>query len=382
MISKLQSQLLACLCLVATVTAAAQPQGAVLLGGESRNATLVEVVTDGKLTNLVAWGAPVEPRQAPLVLLADGGLLVADVSGADEERLTVDCYSLRKLALPLEQIAGIVFHPPLEMHRRDKLLQKVRSATAKSDRLILDNADEISGTVLTLDAKEVEVETAVGKVKIETDRVLALAFDPSLAQPARHEGARVLVGLDDGSRVLTKSLALADGKAQLTLVDDQQLKVPSESVVFLQPLGGRIKYLSDLKPASYKHIPFLELAWEHQFDRNVLQAPLRSGGQLYLKGVGMHSASRLTFPLDGHHKRFASEAALDDLAAGRGSVVFRVFVDNEQKYASPILRGGDSPIPISVDLPPTAKSISLIVDFADRGDELDYANWLHARLEE
>jgi hypothetical protein len=77
----------------------------------------------------------------------------------------------------------------------------------------------------------------------------------------------------------------------------------------------------------------------------------------------------------------ATEAALDDGAGQRGSVVFRVFVDAEQKYASPILRGGDAPLPIAVAIPSTAKSLSLIVDFAERGDELDYANWLYARLE-
>jgi hypothetical protein len=48
-------------------------------------------------------------------------------------------------------------------------------------------------------------------------------------------------------------------------------------------------------------------------------------------------------------------------------------------YESPILRGGDPPLPISVDLK-GAKRMALIVDFADRGDECDWANWLQSRL--
>src|SRR5688572_24065942 len=47
-------------------------------------------VIGGDLTKLVTWGAPAEARRGPLVLLADGGLLAADVLGSDDERLTGD----------------------------------------------------------------------------------------------------------------------------------------------------------------------------------------------------------------------------------------------------------------------------------------------------
>ena len=48
-------------------------------------------------------------------------------------------------------------------------------------------------------------------------------------------------------------------------------------------------------------------------------------------------------------------------------------------YESPIIRGGEPPTPISLDLK-GASRLALIVEFADRGDELDHANWLNARL--
>jgi hypothetical protein len=71
--------------------------------------------------------------------------------------------------------------------------------------------------------------------------------------------------------------------------------------------------------------------------------------------------------------------SIDDGTSGRGSVRFRVFVDGRPKYASPIVRGGTAPLPVSVDLA-GAKRLDLVVDFADRADELDHANWLDARL--
>ena len=75
--------------------------------------------------------------------------------------------------------------------------------------------------------------------------------------------------------------------------------------------------------------------------------------------------------------------ALDDAAKGRGSVVFGVYLLRDGKWAeaykSGIVRGGESPQPVSVDLR-GAQGLTLTVDYADRGDELDYADWLDARL--
>jgi hypothetical protein len=77
-------------------------------------------------------------------------------------------------------------------------------------------------------------------------------------------------------------------------------------------------------------------------------------------------------------KRFQAEAALDDLGV-EGSVRFRVFVDGKEKYSSPTLRSGMPPLPLDVDVS-GAKRLELVVDFADRADVQDRADWLDARL--
>jgi len=115
----------------------------------------------------------------------------------------------------------------------------------------------------------------------------------------------------------------------------------------------------------------------------VLGEPIEVRGRRYLEGIGMHSAARLTYRLDGHYRRFESAIAIDDSAKGRGSVTFGVYVLRDGKwgeaFTSGIVGGRDAPQPISVDLH-GAKGLTLTVDFADRGDELDHAVWLDARL--
>jgi len=155
--------------------------------------------------------------------------------------------------------------------------------------------------------------------------------------------------------------------------------VGRSQVFFLQTLGGDAVYLSDLESSGYRHVPYLERTWDYGVDRSVGGGPLRVGGKRYLKGLGMHSTSRLSFALPEGMRRFAASLAIDDDADGRGSVTFRVFVDKEERYRSEVIRGGQPPVPMEVDVS-GGSQLSLIVDFADHGDEQDHADWLNARL--
>jgi hypothetical protein len=83
----------------------------------------------------------------------------------------------------------------------------------------------------------------------------------------------------------------------------------------------------------------------------------------------------------GAPKRFQADLGIDDSTNGQGSVQFRVLVDGEEKFVSPIVRGGKPPVPVSIDIT-GAKTLELVVDYADRADVLDHADWLNARLTE
>ena len=318
------------------------------------------------------------------MLLTNGSLIVGDVHEIDREKLLLDSELLGRATLPLDAVTAVLLHPPSDRHRRDQLVRRLLSAGGESDRILLDNGDELAGTVAALHDDVLTLENADGKIEVELPRIAAILFNPSLRRPVATDRLRAMVGLSDGSRLLAVSLESGAAKAKLTLADGTSLAADGDSIVALQPLGGRAVYLSDLKPASYKHIPFLQLSWPYETDRNVAADLLRGGGKLRLKGLGMHSASRLTYNLDREYRRLDGELAIDDATAGYGSVIFRVFVDDgsgrwEPKFTSGIVRGGAMPVHMSVDLT-GAKRISLLVEFADRGDQRDDADWLDARL--
>jgi hypothetical protein len=334
--------------------------------------------------DLCWWGRFVEPRGQTQILLVDGTLIAADVADMNKERALLDWNAGGSVKLPLEIVAGIVFHPPADPQSADALLAKLPAAGGDADRLLLVNGDSIGGELLSLADDTVHIRTAAGELKVRTDKIAAVAMNSALAAKPHLASARAWLGLGDGSRLLVSSLVLDGAKAQATLAAGPQIALSAEDLCALQPLGGRTVYLSDLKPASYQYIPLLDLTWPYHADRNVLGTQLRAAGRLYAKGLGMHSASRLTYLLDKPYRVFAAETAIDDQTAGHGSVVFRVYTDDgsgkwQLKYDGPIIRAGAVPLPISVDLT-GAKRLSLLVNFGDQGDVQGHADWLDARL--
>lgn len=398
----------ACLVLaVAAPTLAAQPAPEALLAdGGTFSAEVMSVERGWQIkfaagqsqrqvsaADLVLWGSFVEMTAGPQIVLADGGLLLADVLGLDKDTLHTEGELLGKRDLPLEGVSGIIWHPPGDRTRRDQLLRRVRTSTGDADLLILDNGDTVSGTVTGLVSPEspaigepstVKVEAAAGPVEVSVSRVAALVFNPALAAHPRPAGLRAMLGFADGSRLLATQLTLAGGNARLQVPVLGDMAVHADKLGAIQPLGGRAVYLSDMKVGSYKFIPFLQLTWPYHVDANVAGDQLRAVGKLHLKGLGVHSASRLTYELDEPYRFLQAELAIDDAAQGRGSVEFRVFVDTgdgkwQPRFASPVQRGGITPTAMNVDVA-GAKRVSLLVEFADRGDERDDADWLSARL--
>ncbi|MCC6126170.1 MAG: NPCBM/NEW2 domain-containing protein [Pirellulales bacterium] len=371
--------------------ALAAPPLAVPIEGKPYPAELVSIeqdetlvfAVDGKTNrlppaDLVFWGAPVEPRRGPLVVSADGGLLAADVLSADKDRLEVDSELFGRLKLPLEKLAGVIFRLPGAVRLRDRLLDRLAAAAGEGDRLLLENGDELTGALDGIDEKTANLQTEAGPANVELARVDAAIFNPQLKSKPDAKSPRVWLGFSDGSRMLAKTLSMDEKNLHFT-VFGQTVKTAAKNLVFMQLLSGRAAYLSDFKPREYRHVPYLSIAWPYQNDRNVEGGFLRAAGRLHLKGIGMHSAARLSYDLPGGTRRFQAEAAIDDAAAGEGSVRFRVFVDGKERYTSPTVRGGAAPLPIDVEVS-GGKRLDLVVDFADRADVQDRADWLDARL--
>ena len=376
------------------------------LAGQRGRSELMAIAADGavtlsppvpgviKLDDLVSWGAPAELVESPVIVLVGGGILAQPQRGATaaiaEETLRLSSSRLGALAIPLELVRGTIFRLPANRQQRDRLVFELLQGDERreGDRLRLENGDRVTGTVLALGEKgerrECELKTPGGTVQLDVARIESVQFDPSLLAAVPRSTSVALVGLADGSRFEVTHLELTNETVTFAPraglgKPGEKWQAPRSALVFVQPLRGGVRYLSDLPVDSYKHIPYLTQSWPYELDRNVIGTQLRAGGRLYAKGIGMHSAARLTFSLDDEYAKFEASLAIDDHTTGRGHVTCRVFVDGEERYQSGPIQGGAAPLPLSVEIR-GGKLLSLIVDFGDGGDTLDRVDWLDARL--
>jgi hypothetical protein len=346
--------------------------------------------SDGSLhtfaaSKVVRWGDFATAVGRHRIRLFYGDEIVGQAVELQDNELSVDSTLLEEVRLPRDSISAVIFDMPGDDQSARSLEKRIASAPIDTDTLLFANGDQLTGQIVDVARDKLDFKSAAADVVVDRARVAAVVFRRGTSTDRlTQDGLKTWVGLRDGSRLLARVVAADDKSARLDLAAGDGVAVESEAVIALQPIGGGAVYLSDLNDAGYRHIAFLSLAWDFRRDRNVTGGPLVADGRRYLKGLGMHSAARITYNLDGEYRAFQSELAIDESTDGRGSVTCRVFTDDGSgqwrlKYESPVIRGGEKPVPLDVDLA-GAKRLSLLVDFADRGDEQDHIDWLDARL--
>jgi hypothetical protein len=104
-------------------------------------------------------------------------------------------------------------------------------------------------------------------------------------------------------------------------------------------------------------------------------------GKTYAKGLGVHAPSEVRFDLKGSCMNFSSTIGLDDEIDTQnqyGKVIFKVFVDGQEKFNSGVLNTNDVK---SLNLDVRGKQeLRLVVDQAGDNNWFDHANWANPVL--
>ena len=158
---------------------------------------------------------------------------------------------------------------------------------------------------------------------------------------------------------------------------------------FIYPLAAHAQDMAALHsqdaPANALWLDTLDLANVTQdygsphAGKSVDSRPMTLNGIAYPHGLGTHAVSRLLVNLKGSATHFDAVAGVDDEQKGHGSVQFQVYVDGKKTLETPVLHGGDAPVPVSVDLT-GAKRMTLVVTDAGDGNTYDHADWAGALL--
>lgn len=394
--------LLAFACSFAARAAIAQDTSAgtlMLAAGESVPGDVV-ALRDGTLTiksdespsaeyaadQWLRWNHLQPPAARPRVLFAQQSQLVAktDWTGQvpiriDGDLVTVASACVGEVSLAREAVRCVL----LEAAKEPVLAQRLTAeadAPATDDRVWLVEGDLLVGRVLSFDGTMLEFDFAGQTTSLLASSIAAVALAGE--QPAETQPADYLIGFEDGSVLEADELELSSGKLSLRASGVSLVDKSASQLVYLQRLAG-VTYLSDLEPVDFKHTPYFTIAWPLARDQALAGGVLTAGGQRYAKGLAMHSAARAVYRVPEGATSLAGELAIDDSAGGGGSAVFRVYRVTaeglESAFESDIVRGGEAPQPVTVDVT-GATAVVLVVDYADYGDQQDHADWLDARF--
>jgi len=125
----------------------------------------------------------------------------------------------------------------------------------------------------------------------------------------------------------------------------------------------------------------MEIGWgKNQINKSVDGNPLRIAGQVFDRGVGTHAISKMMIGLHGDGKYFSAMVGVDDESGERATVEFFVLGDGDILWQSGLMKKGDHPKSVEVDLKGINK---LALYISDGGDNINYdhADWADAVIE-
>ncbi|MFH8435060.1 sigma-70 family RNA polymerase sigma factor [Streptomyces sp. NPDC018007] len=100
----------------------------------------------------------------------------------------------------------------------------------------------------------------------------------------------------------------------------------------------------------------------------------------YAHGVTVHARSSVTIRLNRPCTRYEAMVGVDDLTLGLGAVRFSVFNgDGARLWGSPVMRGGDPAVPVSVDIAGQS-SIRLVVEPEGTFGQVALADWAESQI--
>lgn len=340
----------------------------------------------------------VQPLQAvmdidlqPAVPLPNG-LRYADVQLTDGSLLHCSRFALKPkdveltlavseqvAVIPLTTVAYILNDandPAIRQEWQEKQLSKKRNQDFLGIRRngVIDGLEgTISGDDKGRIVFEYERQGARTKRELDPSRVQGLIFLNTLGAQAPSSVCQVYE-VNQNTLVASRVTANAKGFA-VTTVAGAKFELPRPAVARLDYRSDKLVYLSDLKPIEVieKTRQGRKDGW--RMDKNLENGSIQVEGQVYGKGLSLHSHTELVYALDGKYKEFKAILGMDDLVGGDGHPVVKVEGDGKELFAGTLSRK-DKHRELALDVK-GVKQLRIMVTSSglfDFGDHVDFGD--------
>lgn len=342
-------------------------------GGEQLIATEALV----RLTNASTLPAPSTATTDGewIVESIDGERMTGTIGGGSETTLSLRHPRLGELSFSLDRLARIERAEPSA--RAPGADRPADETPLSEDQVWLRNGDRSGGIIDRLDERGVSLQTGRRRQEFPWSvlRSVRLANPEPQGFPAR----RVVLASSDGAVLIGTEIDWRDDRVRMVRSGGAPVTLKTNDIRTIRLDGGRWRWLSDLPPAKFAATPFMDLSWPMRRDRNVIGGPLICGGERWDKGVGLHSAARVTWSLDGRYERLTMRIGIDDSGGRWSDVDVEIRLDGRPVTKFEHVRWGEPPRPVDLDVS-GVRELTIVVGFGDHGDLQDRVNLLDAAL--
>lgn len=348
-----------------------------------KTATGERDVSSGDLLELRIQPAPVsrpvDPRKS-VVTLTDGSRLSATSLKITGGTVELEGLGPAPLKFPATAIAHVQFGRP--SGKAAELWAELLKKESRKDLLVIrkgETADYLSGLVGDLGEKlSFTLDGEV--VPVAREKVLGYITARRAAPRQKPVGFVVLGG---GDRLAAVSAEPKGATLVVTTPAGAQLPVAASQVESFDFAYGKLEYLSELTWRSTRYTPYIQNPGDREdsIERELFQPrkdrstfrPLSVGGKVYRRGLWLHSKSTVNWRLSGEYRRLQAVIGIDDQVEEPTADVDLKIVGDDKVLFEGIVKWGDAPKPIDVDLT-GVRDLEITVGFGptgrDWGDQL------------
>jgi len=345
-----------------------------------------------RVLELNAVERPTGPSYRPQawVDLTDGSRLLALRFEITDGIVRVELISGERVEFDAAELAEVRLQPFENDDGQQQQWEQVPRDSLATDLIVVrreDALDYIEGVAHDVTAERVVFEIEGEQLPIRREKVAGLIYyHPTTSG---RPDPQALVYDASGGKLAAAALGLDAGKLSVTTVTGLQLAQTLSVVRRIDFSGGKLVYLSDLDWLERESgwTPYIAVAslpeslkdfYAPRLDRGFHGPLLELAGRSYRKGLALQSRTELVYRLSEPFRRFEAIAGIDDAHGLGGHVRFIVEADGQPLYTAEI-RGGDPPLPVSLDVAGVRK-LRIVVDYGDDLDVADCLNLCDARL--
>lgn len=324
--------------------------------------------------------AAVEQTPGAWIELVDGSALAAREYAVADRQAQVTLLDGETLAVPTRDLSAVRLQAAVDGVAAE--WGRILDMKADGDLLVVrkgDSLDYHKGVLHEVNDKAVQFELDGETISVKRTKVFALVYHQAADRSLPQAVCRVTDAT--GSQWVTQRIALGDtGQLEWTTLAGIQVARPAAAVTNIDFSGGKILFLSDLKPESVKWTPYFgdekttaaaAAFYAPRQDQNLESKPLQVEGKQYPKGLALHSRTQLVYRLPDRFRRLKAVAGIDDAVRPHGNVHLVIRGDDKLLFDASI--GGNKPaVPLDLDL----SGVRRLVILADFGTELGVADHL------